>query len=633
MSKPRHHPRTASQVKLRLRLPTDGSVDLDKLRAALEARLEKPPAPEPEVKVVPVPARPKVAPLPKPQPEPRPKSSGVWQWINNNAPTAVSIFSAVLAFFFGLIYIGQKSTGGSVWPLLGWVFFASIGFFAISFAVVVFRQLKLEDSAASKHWAEIKENPKKAYVPALIFAGVTVAVLFGLALFQSPPTEVAQGKDKSKTETPVKPTKDPTGEPKSPLVIPPTPPSKTKEIDTPKPTVPEAIPLKPAEGYVGRLGTVCGVFGLMGLGLFKLNRMKKARFPDAEALTAGAKNEYIEFARGFRTFIAVQGGGLLVAAAVGAMILVWDTTRWDSFEVEGQPGVILTYSVWSFILWMIMGMALAAPMVMALGAAGLDLMPTLDRKFNPSKAGSAVKRFLQRKLWHIVLSGLVFGAFVSVIKVEPVQYWLHLWLKWSLIFGLIPGYLWVRNTGKVISVKRPSAPKSFSISSLFIFNLPLLTLLAAVLAIMVALMTGINWLHLWWVTPLMLLAATILVGVMKSFPGLLMNWWWFVIIAAVIAGLCDIGLHSYAGAFWIVFALAFAGWGYSEKMLRKSIRDQEWQSNSLSVLRFPKKKEDYRPVIHPDRNGVQIRWGSLAGVVTVVILLLASSGFFVWNGL
>ena len=622
MSKPRHHPRTASQVKLRLRLPTDGSVDLDKLRAALEARLEKPPAPEPEVKVVPVPARPKVAPLPKPQP----KSSGVWQWINNNAPTAVSIFSAVLAFFFGLIYIGQKSTGGNVWPLLVWAFFASIGIFAISFAVIVFRQLNLEDSAASKHWVEIKEDPKKAYVPALIFAGVTVAVLFGLALFQSPPTEVAQGKGKSETETPVKPTKDPTGEPKSPLVIPPTPPSKTKEIDTPKPTVPEAIPLKPAEGYVGRLGTVCGVFGLMGLGLFKLNRMKKARFPDAEALRAGAKNEYIEFARGFRTFLAVQGGGLLVAAAVGAAILVWDTTGWE-FEVEGRPDLSQAYSVWSLIPWMIMGMALAAPMVMALGAAGLDLMPTLDRKFNPSKEGSAVKRFLQRKLWHIVLSGLVFGAFVSVIKVEPVQYWLHLWLKWTFVFGLITGFVWTRKNGKgKEKVKRPPSTRPVEFSSMVWFNLPLLMVFAALLAVGGVLLAGTTWLHLWWLTPIAFIVATMLVAASRHLPRLITIWWWIVVVPAVVAALCDWMIWD--ETFWMIFWV-LVGAGIVLEQLNNT--DGEWSSHCLLVL--PESKGDYRPVIQPDRSGVQVRWASLLGIMLVLLVLLISSGFFVWNGL
>ena len=40
MSQPRHQPRNTPDVKLRLRLPTDGSVDLDKLRTALEAQLK-----------------------------------------------------------------------------------------------------------------------------------------------------------------------------------------------------------------------------------------------------------------------------------------------------------------------------------------------------------------------------------------------------------------------------------------------------------------------------------------------------------------------------------------------------------------------------------------------------------------
>ncbi len=47
MSHPRHQPRgtasgpDADRVKLRLRLPTDGSVDLDQLRATLEAHLQR----------------------------------------------------------------------------------------------------------------------------------------------------------------------------------------------------------------------------------------------------------------------------------------------------------------------------------------------------------------------------------------------------------------------------------------------------------------------------------------------------------------------------------------------------------------------------------------------------------------
>ena len=51
------------------------------------------------------------------------------------------------------------------------------------------------------------------------------------------------------------------------------------------------------------------------------------------------------------------------------------------------------------------------------------------------------------------------------------------------------------------------------------------------------------------------------------------------------------------------------------------------------ILNPPDKKDEYRKVIQPDRNGVQIRWGSLVGVVTVMIMLLISSGIFIWNGL
>ena len=63
------------------------------------------------------------------------------------------------------------------------------------------------------------------------------------------------------------------------------------------------------------------------------------------------------------------------------------------------------------------------------------------------------------------------------------------------------------------------------------------------------------------------------------------------------------------------------------------VKFEQIKSNSLLVFRFPKKKEDYRPVINPDRNGVQIRWASLLGIVLVVLMLLSSSGLFVWNGL
>ncbi len=51
------------------------------------------------------------------------------------------------------------------------------------------------------------------------------------------------------------------------------------------------------------------------------------------------------------------------------------------------------------------------------------------------------------------------------------------------------------------------------------------------------------------------------------------------------------------------------------------------------ILVLPEKRNDYRPVINSDKNGVQIRWASLVSVSLVVVLLLISSGSFLWSGL
>ena len=124
MSQTRHRPRNNPKIKLRLRLPTDGSVDLDKLRASLAARLENPPAP-PQPAVDPL--QPEVVSPAEPQPVSQPQSSSAWSWISNNAPTTVCLFSAVLAFFVGLIYVGQRSAGeGNASPILLWFFLPQI---------------------------------------------------------------------------------------------------------------------------------------------------------------------------------------------------------------------------------------------------------------------------------------------------------------------------------------------------------------------------------------------------------------------------------------------------------------------------------------------------------------------------
>jgi len=64
-----------------------------------------------------------------------------------------------------------------------------------------------------------------------------------------------------------------------------------------------------------------------------------------------------------------------------------------------------------------------------------------------------------------------------------------------------------------------------------------------------------------------------------------------------------------------------------------STNSKKTEESVEGILILPEKRGDYRPVIKPDRNGVQIRWASLLGIVLVVLMLLSSSGLFVWNGL
>ena len=621
MSKPRHQPRSETDLKLRLRLPTDGSVDLDKLRAALEARLQKPAAPEiievPEPEVVIPDPEPEVV-LPEPQPEAPRQPLGFKVWLNTSAPTHILIFSGMLAAIVGSVYFGLAIIGDSKVPsLLGWVFWGSLLTSAVAFGVVYFRQLAKEDSLASRGWGWMQNNQKMAGITALVCIGMVVVVFLGLTVWQAPSSDPPSPIAKNKTDPP-----------KETVVIPPVPPPKTKGTEKPMPPVPSAKPFKPAEGYAGRLGMVCGTFGLMGLGLFQLVRTKKKRFPDDESLQAGAREGYIDFARGFRAFVALQGGIFLVAAVVGALILVWDTRRWG-FEVVGQSGY-LYYSVWTLIPWMSLGMVLAIPLVMALGMAGLDLMPTLDRKVEPSTGGSATMRFLLRKLWHIVFVGFIFGAFVSVSKVDPIQSWFHLWVKWSLVAGLIAGILWVRKTGKQVDRPRPLGRKPFAITSVLMFNLPLIFVLSGVGVVLASLMFGVNWLHLWWMIPISFALALLLVAVAKSAPELMVQGLGFLMGAALLGGLVDL-FWDLEGAFWLAFGtvsfLLILG------MASRPFPTIDGKVNTMWILNPPDKKDEYRKVIQPDRNGVQIRWGSLVGVVTVMIMLLISSGIFIWNGL
>ena len=447
MSQIRHRPRNNPKIKLRLRLPTDGSVNLDKLRASLEARLENPPAP-PQPAVDPL--KPEVVSPEKPQLVSQPQSLSAWEWISNNAPTTVCLFSAVLAFFVGLIYVGQRSVGeGDASPILLWFFVLSVCFFLIAFGFVVFRQLKREGTAAAHYWTQVKANPKKIYVPLLVFAGVLVLVFFTLNFLQFSPGEIAQGQGKNRIVTPAPSSgKQPDN---SKVLPPPQEIAPTNNAVTPLPPEVEVPPKKssepktsksgekviaksfrPQEGFGGRLVGVFGVVAILGCGLFQLKRLRKKVYPDAERFQAASKAEYFEFTRGFRTFVASQGAFVLVSAAVA--------TPLTFFWTDGVFGDA-TFS--GFLLGVFLGTGVSFLMVLGAGAGGLDLMPPLDNCLSPSSRGSATSRFIKRKVWQVALGGVVLGGLGYAWMQEPLKDWVGLFLKRGLVWGQLVAVFWL----------------------------------------------------------------------------------------------------------------------------------------------------------------------------------------------
>ncbi len=645
MSQTRHRPRNNPKIKLRLRLPTDGSVDLDKLRASLEAQLENPPAP-PQPEAVPDPLQPEVVSPVEPQPVSQSQPSAAWPWISNNAPTTVCLFSAVLAFFVGLIYVGQRSAGeGNASPILGWIFVLSVCSFLIAFGFVVFRQMKREGTAAAHHWTQIKANPKKIYVLGLVFAGVLVLVFLTLTFLQSSPNEIAQDQGKTKTVTPVSPPgKQPDDSKESPLPpeIPSTnnavkpfppevevPPNKNQESKTSKSD--ERVVTKsfhPEEGFGGRLAGVFGVVAILGCCLFQIKRLRRKVYPDAEKFQAASKTEYFEFTRGFRTFIASQGAYVLVSAAVAIPL----TFFWTG-------GVFLDATFSGFLLGVFLGTGVSFLMVLGLGAAGLDLMPPLDNYLSPSSGGSATSRFIKRKVWQVVFGGIVLGGLGYAWIQEPLKDWVGLFLKRGLVWGqLVAVFWWSSNFWSskfnkdskvpVLPLKKPvkMLPTKWIPTPLFIlFNLPLLIVLGCLLAL-VPVVFGASMKWLWFYFPLGVVAAIALCALVKRHPRLLRHWRELVLFPALVA--MFLGFVFDSDSFFIIFLLVMGMMAVGVSMADS----KKTEESVKGILVLPEKRNDYLPVIHPDKNGVQIRWGSLVSVSLVVITLLISSGSFLWSG-
>ena len=159
-----------------------------------------------------------------------------------------------------------------------------------------------------------------------------------------------------------------------------------------------------------------------------------------------------------------------------------------------------------------------------------------------------------------------------------------------------------------------------------LFNLPFLIVSGCLLALLpVVFGTSAKW--LWFYFPLGVAVAIALSALVKRHPRLLRRWRELCSYPALVAFTLDMLVWN--DSFFIVFPLVMG-----MIVVGVSFSDSSKTEEAVKgMLILPEKRGDYRPVINPDRNGVQIRWGSLAGVVTVVILLLISSGFFVWNGL
>ena len=180
MSQPRHQPRNTPDVKLRLRLPTDGSVDLDKLRTVLEAQLKTSTA---SAVAEPVEVEePKVLPELEvlPQHEPAREPNAAWVWIRQNTPTTVALVSAVAAFVFAVTWGMQRVGGGEAHSLVKWGFILAALSLLGAFGTVLVR--KLRETAA---------NDGETLADPLVEPEPEGSFQFGVWLSQNAPTYVA----------------------------------------------------------------------------------------------------------------------------------------------------------------------------------------------------------------------------------------------------------------------------------------------------------------------------------------------------------------------------------------------------------------------------------------------------------
>jgi len=473
----------------------------------------------------------------------------------------------------------------------------------------IFGQPYDEEVGLGRTVAWVKVNPKKtagAAVAAVALLGLMVTALFyGIS---SIPTDTAQVDPKPKVITPTPPIT-----PKPPV----TPPQPSK------PTGESVTTFKPAEGFTGRLMVVFSIGCALGLGGLQIRRVENSLFPTPEAKAAAAKTGYIDFWHGFRHFLAAQGGFVLVAAATGAVALIWDTTRYE-FKLPG--GGFITFSAWSAAPWTLAGAGLAGVLVMALGAAGVNLMPALDRTVQSSTTNSAAVRFALRKIWHVILMGLILGAIVSVSLVEPIRNWWDIWLKWSLGIGMVVALFW--NGAKLIPKEKEIKPlprtRPGQFHALPFYNVPLLTAATLLAAACVMHLWQIHWLHLWWIAPLTGLGVTVALAALRSLPRLLRHWVEILFFPSVVAIIFD--LFVWRGNFWLVLGVLAGLFALGNCLTENRKTVSGW------LLITPPSRRKFQPVLNPEKSGLQVRWGSLLIIVAATLLLVASAATWAWSG-
>lgn len=702
MSQPRHQPSKEPNVKLRLRLPTDGSLDLDKLRIALEAQLKTETGSAVAEPVVV--EEPKVLPelevLPQPEPAREPNAAWVWVrqntpttvalvsavaafvfavtwgmqrggggeahslvkwgfilavlslvgafgtvvvrklresaasdgetlaeplvepepedsfqlgvWLSQNAPTYVAVFTFALAFVIGIIWVTLKSTGeGSVPSPLYWVIGINMALFLVSMGFVLIRQLKIADSAASHVWTKVKADPKKAYLPALGFVGVVVLVFFGLTIIQNTPsTDRAEGKPLPKTQ-PSDSKNIPKGNTNGVPVPPPIPAPAPK---TPTPETEAKPSWYPAEGALGRLGGVGVMGGLLGALLLGVNRFQRRHYPDSAALQAASTTYHFDFTRSFRSFVAVQGAYVLVACVTGAMYAasaVWGESLGLSF------------------LWFIGGIGGSGLMVIVAGGAGLDLMTQLDSNGTPQKKGSAMSRYMKRKLWLILLGGLGVGALGVAFTNLPSLEVLQRFAIGVLGVGQIVAYCWGWRKLVKPELKVPKIPKrkgKISLPALMVFNLPFLFVSGGMLCVLATIMFGISWKFLWLGLPLGIIIALGLSHIARIFAAEVRVWHIYLRAAGIFMLGCYLLPQLEHIITWILIWLGGVGLVLQVRSESTATgEDHGW------MLILPEHRGDYQPVINPTRDGLDVRWFQFGLVSLLGLGLLVSAIGFIWG--